>query len=199
MCRHPRLDDIHRALDAGEGLRAVARAFQTSPQSLTRHKPHRIASPSPAPPAGDPAPPAPAEAKAAPNSPRAEPAPEGRREGDELDEPREPPDVGAAIGTTAGGLLQRMRQLELTADKLRTEAESPGMTLRDRGQALGEARRTVESMAKIATALSKSREMAVLESEEWARIRSVVIETLRPFPEARVALLEGLRRYAEDA
>lgn len=192
VCGDPRVGDIHRALDAGGGVNETARGYGFPPTTLKRHLRHRapgpsgpVASPSPVHDADRPTPPPVRQRQAAPVQPEEDAGPSS---------PRRPsvPDGDLPLDDLEG----RLHQLARTADGLRRDAEEG--TLRERGAALGEARRTVESMHKIHEALAESRELRMIESDEWATLRGRVLEVLAPFPPARAALLEAMRAY-EDA
>lgn len=90
-----------------------------------------------------------------------------------------------------GDVDGRIRQLARTADRLRAAAEAPGSTLRERGTALGEARRTVESMGALATARDKGREIQILQSPEWAEARKAVVAELGAVPGGLEALVRA--------
>lgn len=159
-CTHHRIEDIHRGLDAGDGVNATARAFGIPPATLKLHLKHRPVA-------------APARA----------PAPEAD----------EPEPVGGEL--PLGDLDGRLRQVTRTADRLRKEAEDGSLTPRERGAALGECRRTVETMIDLAERIAKGRETDLLKSAQWAELRSFLLETLLPYPKARAALVEALARF----
>lgn len=177
-CRRPDVGDIHRLLDEGGSIRGVAAKFGIGESTLRLHMKHRAPVHAATPPT------APATA-ARPKVPPAPPSPLAGRQ--------RPPDSGAL---PLDDLEGRLRQLARTADKLREEVEDADLSPRDRGQILGQARATVESMAKIHMALSEGREEKLVAAPEWAALRERIVEILAPWPEARVALEDGLREEA---
>lgn len=160
-CTHARIADIHRMLDAGEGVNATARAFRIPPSTLKLHLKHRK-------------PPAPLAQAAG-----AEP------ELGELDAGELP----------LADLETRFQQAATTADRLRRVAESAEVPLRERTSALGECRRTIETMVKLAERINERRETDILQSPQWAVVLDVMLKALEPFTEARAALTEALRQH----
>ena len=58
--------------------------------------------------------------------------------------------------------------------------------------AIGEARRNLELLGKLAGELDERPVLNVLVSTEWVSIRTVVMEALSPYPEARTAVAKNL-------
>ena len=54
--------------------------------------------------------------------------------------------------------------------------------------AIREARGILELLAKLAGEIDSRPQVNILLSPEWVRVRSVLVEALMPFPEARVAV-----------
>ena len=58
--------------------------------------------------------------------------------------------------------------------------------------AIREARGILELLAKLAGEIDSRPQVNILFSPEWLRVRSVLLESLMPFPEARVAVARSL-------
>lgn len=174
-CRRSDVGDIHRAIDGGDSIRGVASRYGIGESTLRLHLKHR-----------QPAPAAPTSATK-PKVPPAPPSPPAGRQ--------RPPDSDRGA-LPLDDLEGRLRQLARTADKLREEVEDSELSPRDRGQVLNQARATVESMAEIHFKLVEGREEKIVASPEWAALKERIVEILAPWPEARVALEDGLREEA---
>jgi hypothetical protein len=165
VCAHPRHEDLHRTLEAGGGVNATARDFGLNPSTLKLHLKHR-----------------PVKLTGQGSGPA------GELTGQRPDEP--PADEGEL---PLGDLEGRLRQLVRTADGLRRDAEASDLPVRERAAALGQCRQTTAAAIDLHLELQEGRELALLQSPEWVALRARVLELLLPFPEARAALLEGLR------
>lgn len=175
-CRRSDVEDIHRALDGGDSVRGVARRYGIGESTLRLHLKHRQAASQTRP--------------GTPQGSKPGPARQATSAG-----AQRPPDSDRGV-LPLDDLEGRLRQLAASADKLRAEVEDSGLSPRERGQVLGQARDTVESMAKIHMKLSEGREEKFLASPEWAALKERVLDLLAPWPDARQALENGLR---EDA
>jgi hypothetical protein len=178
ICAHARVQDIHRTLDAGDGVNATARAFGVSPTSLKRHLVHR-------------SPPGPTPLETTRSADRPAPANQPRDELDQADQAG--PQAVIEPDLPLDDLEGRLHQVTRSADRLRVAAEAG--TLRERGSALGECRKTVETMMSLAEQLRRGRETALLQSAEWTALRTIILDALRLFPEARGALGAALRAH----
>jgi hypothetical protein len=180
---------MERVVNAGESVNKAARSFGVDRMTLTRHMAHAEERTGNAPEAPAPAPPPPAPPPEAPKAPQ---APSAAPEPPSTPPPPADPEPELPLEDVEG----RIRQLARAADRLRRDAEHG--ELRARGAALGEARRTVESMQELVKELAKGREERLVASDEWRRVKGVILDALKPFAPARDALLEALR-VAEGA
>lgn len=181
-CARPDLGDIHRAIDAGGGINKTARIFKIPPATLKLHLRHRSE----------------VDARrqrpeAPPSSPSPSSAPTPAPEPSKPARAEEPAASAVEPDLPLGDLEGRIAQLARTADRLRVAAENG--TLRERGAALGEARRTVETLTDLHLRLSHGREADLLRSSQWVALRAVLLDALGPFPEAREAVTEAMRRH----
>jgi hypothetical protein len=101
-----------------------------------------------------------------------------------------------ALATSAGevsradALLAQAEALRSNVMELLEEARDDG-DLRTAVSAIGQARGVIELLARLAGELSNTK-VNVVVTAEWAEIRTLVLQTLDPFPEARSALAAAL-------
>jgi hypothetical protein len=93
--------------------------------------------------------------------------------------------------TQADDLLGRLDELWKEAKEIEARAKKSD-DLRTAIQGIGQLARIVEVMAKIRGEIDSRPVINVVISPEWIAIRSVLLTTLRPFPEACVALAPRL-------
>jgi len=98
--------------------------------------------------------------------------------------------TGAAEASRADVLLTQAEALRVDAIDLLEEAREKG-DLRTAVSAIGQARGVLELLARMAGEVSDVTVNVVL-SAEWAEIRTLVVQTLDPWPEARTALADAL-------
>ncbi len=98
--------------------------------------------------------------------------------------------AGAAEASRADVLLSQVEALRVEALELLDEAREKG-DLRSAVSAVGQARGVLELLARLAGEVSDMTVNVVL-SIEWAEIRTIVVQTLDPWPEARAALVVAL-------
>jgi len=97
--------------------------------------------------------------------------------------------VEAAEVTHADRLLADLRALQARALGILDQAESAGR-LRDATAAIREVRGCVELLCKLAGQLSSETTINVanvIVSPEWSRLRSILLDALEEFPDARAA------------
>ena len=97
----------------------------------------------------------------------------------------------------ADDLLARARAYEAKAVALLKQAEAEG----DYNTALRgirEARAGLELLARMRGELESQVRVNILELPEWQIVREVIYQALRPYPEAREAVREGLLRVIKQ-
>ncbi len=97
----------------------------------------------------------------------------------------------------ANTLLDEIRALRGKAVSILLAAERAG-DLRTALLAIREARSCVELLAELEGELSRRPEVHVHLSAEWVQIRTVLLQALGPFPDARVAVAHALLEAEHD-
>jgi len=62
--------------------------------------------------------------------------------------------------------------------------------------AIREARGCLELLGKLAGELKEGQTVNIIVSPQWIEVRAVILETLAPYPEARISLSKALERIA---
>ena len=91
-------------------------------------------------------------------------------------------------------VMQRIQELETRADALYTAAVKKGDLL-NTGRALKELREITSLYARLTGELNTQQQVVhqhLHVSPEWAYLRSVILKSLQPYPEARAALIAAL-------
>jgi len=91
----------------------------------------------------------------------------------------------------ADSLLEQVKSLQNRALNILSQAEESG-DLRTALGAIREARCNLELLGKLAGELREGQVVNVLVSPQWIILRSVILESLEPFPEARLAVASAL-------
>ncbi len=99
----------------------------------------------------------------------------------------------AAEISQADDLLAQVRDLQTRALNILDAAEGSG-DLRTALGAIREARGNLELLGKLAGELQAGQVVNVLVSPQWVTLRSVILESLEPVPEARLAVASALER-----
>lgn len=86
-----------------------------------------------------------------------------------------------------------MRDLQTRTLNILDAAEQSG-DLRTALGAIREARGNLELLGKLAGELQAGQVVNILVSPQWVTLRSVILESLEPFPEARLAVASALER-----
>ena len=86
-----------------------------------------------------------------------------------------------------------MKALHSKAYSLLLQAEQAG-DLRTALQGVREARGCLELLAKLEGKVSDAPVVNVLINPEWQNVRAVIVQTLAPYPEARIAVASALSR-----
>jgi hypothetical protein len=91
----------------------------------------------------------------------------------------------------AEDLLEQVKHLQVHALSILDLAENAG-DLRTALAAISQARGNLELLGKLAGELTDSPQVNVLVLPEWTRLRTVLLEALTPYPEARAAVADRL-------
>jgi hypothetical protein len=94
---------------------------------------------------------------------------------------------------SADTLLDQVKSLQSEAKSILEEAKNTG-DLKTALSAIGQARACLELLAKLTGELASQPVVNVTVSTEWLELRTVIVNALQPFPEARTAVslaLEG--------
>jgi hypothetical protein len=93
-------------------------------------------------------------------------------------------------------LLAQVRGLQAKAERIMSQAEAEGK-LTVALQAIREARGCVELLGKLMGQLEGRTTVNVWTAPEWLALRGALLEALAPFPQARQAVANTLRRLRE--
>ena len=104
---------------------------------------------------------------------------------------------GAKEVAQADGLLEQVRNLQTHALDILERAEKVG-DLRTALAAISQARGNLELLGKLAGELDERPVVNVLVSGEWVAIRTAMLETLAPYPEARLAVSRSLLQLEDQ-
>lgn len=99
--------------------------------------------------------------------------------------------VQAEQVTHADDLLSQVRDLQAKALNILAKAEKAG-ELRTALQAIAQARQNLELLANLLGKLQQTPTVNITLSAEWIELRTVILQALEPFPEARIKLAEVL-------
>jgi hypothetical protein len=83
-------------------------------------------------------------------------------------------------------------RLQRHANSILSKAEMSG-DLRTALAAIRELRGTIELLARVTGELQETTQVNVLVSPEYLELRTIILRTLAPYPEARVAIASALR------
>jgi hypothetical protein len=98
----------------------------------------------------------------------------------------------------ADDLLAHVRALQGKATSLLLAAEKEG-DIRTALAGIREARGCVELLAKLTGELASQPTVNVVVSPQWIELRTIIVETLAPFPEARQAIAQVLAGVPVEA
>jgi hypothetical protein len=93
-------------------------------------------------------------------------------------------------------LLAQVRTLQAKAERILSQADAEGK-LTVALQAVREARGCVELLGKLMGALEGRTTVNVWTAPEWLALRGALLEALAPFPQARQAMANTLRRLRD--
>ncbi len=94
--------------------------------------------------------------------------------------------------TKADSLLDQVIELRDKALSILDKAEQAG-DLRTALQGVREAKGCLELLARLQGELQEQATVNVLINPQWLSLRTVILQTLEPYPEARLRLAEALR------
>ena len=91
----------------------------------------------------------------------------------------------------ADTILDQLKQLQQRAMKLLDKAEAAG-DLRAALQGVREAKGCLELLAKLQGDLAQEGTVNILVSPSWISLRTIILRTLEPYPEAKARITEAL-------
>jgi len=97
----------------------------------------------------------------------------------------------AELAANGDDLLSRIEALQQKTLSILSKAESQGDNVTAL-KAIGEARRNLELLAELTHELNRSPQVNILISPEWARLRTLILNALLPYPEARARVAAAL-------
>ncbi|MDI9457128.1 MAG: hypothetical protein WAQ32_08955 [Dethiobacteria bacterium] len=173
ICNHEKVDEINRLLLNGTSYRNISEKFSVSAAALSRHKNQHIAR-------------ALAKARGA----------KATVQGDSLLAHTQ--ELQARETAQADGLLAQVIELRDKALSILTKAEQAG-ELRTALTGIREARACLELLAKLQGELQQEGTVNVVLAPQWLELRTVILQTLEPWPEARLALAQAVKEAEADA
>ena len=166
----------------GESFRRIAEDFGYSETALRRHKESHIASD-----VGD--------VREAMIAARIEALAEVKaREREEVKEGivAEARETTAARLEAAASFIDQLREVRDRAANLLDQAEA-SQDMRAAGTFLRELREQIRLMAELEGKISSQPQVTIINNPEWVEVRSLVINALEPFPQAKEAVVHALR------
>jgi len=169
VCLHPERLEIDKAIVAVEPFRHIARRFSISSSSVVRHKDNHLL-------------PQIAKVRQVPDAPEAAALAAQAQKAREVEE-----------ATQALDVVRQLKAINAACLEVLTKARTAGndATLL---RTVDRIHRQIELQARLLGDLQDAPAVNVLVMPEWQRVRVLVVETLRPFPEARAAVVEALTR-----
>ena len=172
VCDHPKRREIDKALIAGNSLSHTAVVFDLTVSALFRHRKEHLA---------------PLVAKAQAEEAANEVARvKEHRQSVEADETAHALDMSQQLKVVNAACLEVLR-------KARTDAKQTTLL-----QAVDRIHRQITLQAQLLGGSAEDTSEADSIQTQWPRIRQVVIDALRPFPEARIAVAEALSHLSDD-
>jgi outer membrane murein-binding lipoprotein Lpp len=95
--------------------------------------------------------------------------------------------------SNADDLLAKVASIETEAKRIAKKAEAAG-DLRTAMSGVRELARLVELLAKLRGELNEKQTVNIVITPEWHQTRTIVLDALAAYPEARIAVAEALRR-----
>ena len=100
--------------------------------------------------------------------------------------------------TKADSLLDQVIELRDKALSILAKAERAG-ELRTALQGVREAKGCLELLARLQGELQERTTVNVLVNPQWITLRTVILRTLEPYPEARLKLVQALKEAEDNA
>lgn len=92
----------------------------------------------------------------------------------------------------ANRLLADIRDLREKAINILVKAENAG-NLKTALLGIREARGCIELLAKVEGQIKDGQQITIINNPEWVELRSMIINTLQPYPDARKAVIDALK------
>jgi len=185
VCTHPERDEIDKLLIRGEPYRTIAKQFRISESAVFRHKASHIAADL-------------RDVREVMVAAREEALAQIKTE--ELETLA---DVKEEIITEAkGGISARLEacrdyfgQLKVLRERaaLALETAEGAEDIKTALQAIKELREMVRLWAELEGRIASQPQITLITSPEWVEVRSLVINALEPYPEAREAVVHAIR------
>jgi hypothetical protein len=171
VCDHDERASIDQALAAGQPYRNVSKTFAISVSAAVRHKRQHLA----------------------PRLARAVEKVEGKRAAEIVrdQEQRKAQDISQALD-----VVQQLRAINSASLEVLSKARASDNHSTLLG-AVDRIHRQIELQARLLGELQDGPTVNVLVAPEWHQVRLVVVDALRPFPEARTAVATALDSIGE--
>ena len=185
-CQDKRRTELDRRLLAkdltGESFRRIVDDFGYSETALRRHLENHIAAD-----VGD--------VKAIMEQARIEALEEARRQ--EIEEVKDEVASAAKEGMAArlenaAGFIDQLKEVRAKAASLLDQAEA-SQDMRAAGTFLRELREQIRLMAELEGRIASAPQITIINSPEWVELRTVIIQALDGYPEAREAVVHAIR------
>lgn len=98
----------------------------------------------------------------------------------------------------ADNLLEQVQNLQAKALSILAKAEAAG-DLRTALQGIREARSCLELLAKLQGELQQEGTVNITLAPEWLELRTVILQSLEPWPEARLAIAQAVKEVEGNA
>lgn len=98
----------------------------------------------------------------------------------------------------ADNLLEQVQSLQSRALSILAKAEAAG-DLRTALQGIREARSCLELLAKLQGELQQEGTVNITLAPEWLELRTVILQSLEPWPEARLAIAQAVKEVEGNA
>jgi flagellar biosynthesis chaperone FliJ len=162
----------------GETFRGLSREYGYSEDALARHKANHLTIDL-------------SEVKAAKEEARAEALEKVKAE--ELKDVKDEVQEGTAARLeNAANFLDQLREIRNRAANLLDQAEA-SQNMRAAGTFLRELREQIRLMAELEGKISSQPTVNILVNPEWIQLRTVIIQALDPFPQAKEAVVNAIR------
>jgi hypothetical protein len=166
ICIHDQRAEIDQALAAGKPFRYVSERFGTSRSAACRHKKDHLA----------------------PHLARALEEANGARAADLVreQEAKKAREIGQALD-----VVRQLQAINAACLEILKKSRASGKDTVSLG-AVDRIHRQIELQARLLGELQDGQTVNVLVAPEWHQVRLVVVEALRPFPDARAAVAQAL-------